>query len=173
MSGDDHDPAQSGAAPWHREPWAWLVFSIPAVAVLMGAVLLFVAGRSYDGLVADDYYKRGLEINRSLERDRVAASHRLQGSLVVVVGELVTIDLSGEGGFVAPPALALSLHHATRDGLDRTVMLRLQGDRRYQGVWPALEPGAWNLWLGTANWRLAGRLQIPGPLRTTLRYPAG
>ena len=46
----------------------------PAVAVVCGAVMLWLAITSYDGLVSDDYYKEGLAINQVLRRDKRAAN---------------------------------------------------------------------------------------------------
>ncbi|RPI42555.1 MAG: hypothetical protein EHM59_17550, partial [Betaproteobacteria bacterium] len=50
--------------PWYREPWPWLLMAAPAAAVLAGAVTLALAIQSYDGLVAEDYYKQGLAVNQ-------------------------------------------------------------------------------------------------------------
>ena len=36
----------------------------PAAAVVGGAVMLWLALTTYDGLVSDDYYKEGLAINQ-------------------------------------------------------------------------------------------------------------
>ena len=53
--------------PWFREPWVWLLIALPASAVLGGMVTIWIAVDSDDGLVVDDYYKRGLEINKKLD----------------------------------------------------------------------------------------------------------
>ena len=62
----------SHPSPWYREPLVWMVVAIPAAAVIAGAVLLVLANATWDGLVADDYYERGMQINRSLARDAEA-----------------------------------------------------------------------------------------------------
>ena len=148
-------------APWYRVPWVWFVLSIPAAAVLMGVVMLTLAGRGFDGLVADDYHKRGMQVNRSLERDRVAAAHRMRGTVEIdVAAGTVRVRLEGEGGFTAPPQIELAFHHATRAGLDRTVTLRMRGEDSYGGPWQSLETGLWNVSLGTADWRLVARHHV-------------
>ena len=43
-----------------------MVVAIPAAAVIAGAVMLVLANATWDGLVADDYYERGMQINKSL-----------------------------------------------------------------------------------------------------------
>ena len=67
--------------PWYREPFVWLVILFPASAVIGGMITISLAISSDDGLVVDDYYKRGLEINRTLERDKAAARHGIQATL--------------------------------------------------------------------------------------------
>lgn len=52
--------------PWWRFGHVWLLISGPAVVVVAGFVTLWLAIRMPDPVVADDYYKRGIEINRSL-----------------------------------------------------------------------------------------------------------
>ena len=57
---------------WKREPLVWMLIAIPLAAVIMGVVMLTLAIQSYSGLVVDDYYKKGKQINRVLARDRFA-----------------------------------------------------------------------------------------------------
>jgi len=61
-------------SPWYREPWPWLLMAGPAVVVVAGFVTLWLAFNSDDGLVADDYDKRGQAIHQTLSRDRAAAA---------------------------------------------------------------------------------------------------
>ena len=55
--------------PWYREPWPWLLMAGPAAVVVAGFATLWLAVSSNDGLVADDYYKQGLAINQTLQRE--------------------------------------------------------------------------------------------------------
>ncbi len=59
--------------PWHKYPLVWMMIAIPFSAVIMGVVMIWLAIDTDDGLVADDYYKQGLEINRVISRDKKAA----------------------------------------------------------------------------------------------------
>ena len=54
------------AKSWYREPWPWLLMMGPAIVIVAGFYTLWLAIQSNDGLVADDYYKRGLAINQTL-----------------------------------------------------------------------------------------------------------
>jgi hypothetical protein len=72
MSNAKNDRASSSRAEranraWYREPWPWLLAAGPAVVVVASLVSAWIAIRSDDGLVAEDYYKRGLLINKKLE----------------------------------------------------------------------------------------------------------
>jgi hypothetical protein len=128
------------SSTWYREPMVWLVVGIPGIAVLMGAVMLTLAVTTYDGLVADDYYKRGLQINRSMERDTMAERHGLAS--------------------VEPPEIVnLRLFHATRPGLDLHVVLRRIESGRYLASRPDLAPGRWYVQLDADEWRLKGELE--------------
>ena len=60
------------AKPWYRHVWPWLVMAPPAVAVVSGIAMLWIAIASDDGLVTPDYYRRGIGINQQLTREQAA-----------------------------------------------------------------------------------------------------
>ena len=62
----------SASKPWYREPWPWILMAGPAIVVVAGLVTAFLAVTTSDGLVAEDYYRRGIEINRALTREERA-----------------------------------------------------------------------------------------------------
>lgn len=156
-----------------REPLVWLVVLIPLSAVLMGVVTIVLSIASFDGLVADDYYRRGLEINRTLARDDAAANLALSARLELdpALGT-IALELAGNEHFAPPPALDLRLFHATRSGFDRHVVLRASGaSRHYRGDGLALAPGHWYVQLDADEWRLTGSLDAPRE-RRVLRLAA-
>ena len=57
-------------APWWRYPHVWLVIAGPVTVVVAGFVTAFIAVRSADPVVEADYYRRGIEINKTLAADR-------------------------------------------------------------------------------------------------------
>jgi uncharacterized protein len=57
---------------WYREPWPWILMAGPAIVVVAGCVTAFIAVTTSDGLVAEDYYRRGVEINRRLSTEERA-----------------------------------------------------------------------------------------------------
>jgi hypothetical protein len=120
--------AQPQAKPWYREPWPWALMAAPAIAVIAGALTLALAVRGNDGVVADDYYKRGLAINQLLKRDQRARELGLAAT-VSFSGERVRVVLSG----TAPGALQVRLVHPTRAGNDQIVQLRSVTPSLYEG----------------------------------------
>lgn len=59
------------AAPWWRFAHVWMLIAGPAIVVVAGFVTLWLAIRTPDPVLAEDYYQRGLNINQTLqENDR-------------------------------------------------------------------------------------------------------
>ena len=152
--------AQSTRA-WHREPLVWMLWAVPGSAVVMGIAMLVVAIESYDGVVADDYYQRGLDVGQRLERDRRAADLQLRAAIEFDPHQRrASVSLtSAKDPSGAAPRLALS--HATRSGKDKVLELREVAPGSYAGNLPELEAGRWYLSLGNAAWRLTGTLDGP------------
>jgi hypothetical protein len=138
----------------------WLVVMIPGSAVIMGAVMLTLAVSTYDGLVEDDYYEKGLQINRSMERDTVAERHDLAAVVLLgPAGAAIEVKLDGNASFEAPEIVNLRLFHATRSGLDLHLRLRRVASGRYLASRPGLAPGRWYVQLDADGWRLKGELE--------------
>jgi hypothetical protein len=125
--------------PWYRNRWPWLLMAGPAVVLVAGAATTWIAFASADGLVAEDYYKQGLGINRRLAREDAARA--LGISARVDLDGSLKVFLNG----AAPEALFVHLAHATRAGHD--VRLRLAPVRPgiYQAALPELPAGRWRI----------------------------
>ena len=145
--------------PWYREPWPWLLMAGPAAVLVAGAITTWIAVSTSDGLVADDYYRQGLAINRSLARSEAARN----------LGVVAQIELAGDGSRIAvtlegppaPPWLKLQLSHATRPGLDRQLRLARTGARRYEAAFQPLAQGHWRLRVDDPErgWSISGDWQ--------------
>ncbi len=148
--------------PWYRHRAPWLLMAGPAIVVVASFFTLWLAVRSDDGLVSEDYYKRGLNINRTLAQSDLATSLGLVAA-VSVTSESLSVRLNAlDPGFVAPAAIVATVSHPTRAGLDQSLRLQRQGDR-YQGHFRLPEAGHWILQLEDEGhgWRLAGNLVLP------------
>ena len=145
---------------WKREPWVWLLIAIPLSAVVMGIVMITVASSTWSGLVVDDYYQQGKQINRVLERDRLAWELGLAANLRLAPDDMVEIRFDPGVGFVPGDKIELALVHATRPGLDRRLVFdNAGGSMRAKLALPG--EGRWNLFLQTPDWRLTGSLRYP------------
>ena len=58
--------AATPPAPWWRFGMVWMVIAGPAVVVVAGLVTAWIAINGADTLVSTDYYRRGIEINKTL-----------------------------------------------------------------------------------------------------------
>lgn len=56
--------------PWWRHGHVWLLISGPAAVIVAGVVTTWIAVLQPDPVVAQDYYRRGIQINQQLARDR-------------------------------------------------------------------------------------------------------
>jgi hypothetical protein len=130
----------SGPKPWWREPWPWLLMSGPAAVILAGGVTTWIAFASADGLVAEDYYKQGLAINKVLAREEAARRMGLEASVAFSNGK-IRVELKGQ----APEAIFVHLAHATRAGYDQRLRLAPAGDGVYEAVLPPLAAGRWRI----------------------------
>jgi len=138
-------------SPWYRERWPWILMSGPAAVIVAGAVTTWIAFATSDGLVADDYYKRGLAVNVVLEREQAAAKRGI-AARIERRGATMRVELSGD----APPMLLLRLAHATRAGQDVQLRLERGADGAYEAALPPLAPGGRRLILedGRGEWRI-------------------
>ena len=152
------------SGPWYREPWPWLLMAGPAAVVVAGFATLWIAVATSDGLVVDDYYKKGMAINQAIQRDVLAAQRGYHATaLVAPDGRTITVELSATVKDAEPPTLRVLIVHPTRDGLDKMVLLRRGASGVYNGVVPAVTGGRRILVLEDmeSTWRLTGETAFP------------
>ena len=137
--------------PWYREPWPWILMSGPAAVVVAGAATIWIAYASADGVVAGDYYKRGLAINQDLKREQRAQQRAIAADVRFESGKL-QVRLSG----AEPEALFAHLVHATRAGHDQRLRLAKVAPGQYEAEVQGLPAGRWRLVLEDprGEWRL-------------------
>ena len=157
---------------WHREPLVWMVLAIPAAAVVAGAVMLVLAIATWDGLVADDWYKRGMQINRSLARDDEAARLGLAATVAFPAPGVVEVRINGASAAPEVERLNLGFSRAGRAGGDVRVRMNPVAEGVWRGALPGLPPGKWYLELGNERWRLTAPAWMPAaPDGIVLRPP--
>jgi hypothetical protein len=145
------------AKSWYREPWPWLLMAGPCVVIVAGFFTLWLAIRSDDGLVADDYYKRGLAINQTLSRALRAEQLGLGASVTLdAAARQVRFAVSGSG--TLPGELRLRLVHPTQAVADQVIELRMGAAGVYAGTVATAVAGRRVMMLEdlARTWRLAG-----------------
>ena len=156
--------------PWYREPWPWFLLGVPLATIVAGAITMTIAMHGADGVVAADYYKRGLEIGMEAGRQQRADALGLGADVRwdgVASGDAVTVTVLGNVPEPAPATLRLRLVHPAHAAGDRVALLaRVGADARgvrYAGAWaPGAEgapPQVAAVVLATEDWRLDGRWQ--------------
>lgn len=142
--------------PWYREPWPWLLMAGPAIVVVAGFVTLGLAIQSADGLVADDYYKEGKAINRTISRDLRAQELGYAASLTPSMDGRIVLTFAANSPDSAQ--LQLTLHHPTRAGGDHVLQLVRTTAGTYQGSLADFSKSRWGMTIedGTRAWRLTG-----------------
>ncbi len=150
---------------WYRVPFVWLLIALPLTAVVGGFTTLWLALRSDDGLVVDDYYRRGIEINRTLDRDHAAATRG-------VSAEIRLDDARREARITLtlpmpqrPARIQVQLLHATTKGHDRQVTTSPDANGDYRVSLRGLVPGHYYIELAADDWRLVGSLRFPDDAR--------
>jgi hypothetical protein len=63
-------PEKLDTKPWWKYGHVWLIISGPLAVIVAGFVTLAIAIRVPDPVVAEDYYRRGLDINKTLAAEK-------------------------------------------------------------------------------------------------------
>ena len=174
------------ARPWYREPWPWILAAGPFIVVVAALYTAWLAVVSNDGLVTDDYYRKGLSANQTIARSEQATKMGLVAG-VRIAGDALSVRLqAGDKSFVMPPTLALTITHPTRAGLDQARVLVRNGEL-YSGEVRLPAAGHWLVLLEDERktWRLMGNVILPAngetligntatqePVRATAPVPA-
>ncbi len=144
----------SVSKPWYRQLWPWLLIAGPAIVVVASLTTAWIAASTDDGVIADDYYKRGLMINKELDRTARAEAMGLGAVLHVAPDGTARLEMSGLEA-TAPAAVKLTLVHPTRAGQDRAVTLARAADGVYTGTLGMPMRGRWHVTIETDTWRLS------------------
>lgn len=148
--------------PWHSYPLVWMMIAIPFSAVIMGVVMIWLAVDTDDGLVADDYYKQGLEINRVISRDKKAAELGLSAIIDFDnSARIIKIEFDKGSLEVFPKSLQLHLQHATRENSDIITVLDHGIANQYIGhVKQSISEGIWYFEIADEDWKLNARSHV-------------
>ncbi len=149
--------------PWYRQFWPWFLISLPATAVVAGFITLGIAIDSDDGLVTDDYYKKGLAVHKDAARFSMARQLGVQAS-ISVEESTGNVDVQLNDAPIGDlRSLTLTFFHPTRSDQDIRVDLARTADGRYEGRATKFGPANWKLSIDPpeATWRITGRMPVP------------
>lgn len=160
-----------GKKPWYRHPMVWMVIAIPFSAVVVGIILITLSVQTYDGLVEDDYYKRGKEINLDLARDQYAVDNGISAEVHIEPNTgVISVELMSKKAYQFPDNLGLALLHPTQSRQDRKLLLEKGPDGRYHtALARPLKEGRWYVRISEPNWRLQKKFRYPNKTRVILR----
>lgn len=147
--------------PWYREPWPWLLMAGPFIVIIAGVVTAWLAVTSSDGLVTDDYYKKGLAAGETLAKSQQAERLGITAG-VMLAREAMQIRLSASQAFEQPATLSVTLSHPTRAGMDQQLLLKRTGDV-YRGEMLLPASGHWLVLVEdeAKTWRIMGSVMLP------------
>lgn len=148
--------------PWYREPWPWILMAGPAIVIVAGSLTAWLAVASSDGLVTEDYYRKGLAAGETLARSRRAEELGIRASMRLTE-DSVRIRIAGaHADMTMPGALQVMLSHPTRAGLDQKSVLKHAGGA-YVGKLHLPTSGHWLVLIEdeAKTWRLMGSVMLP------------
>ncbi len=164
-------PPSADSTPWHRQLWPWLLMLGPGLVLIAGAYTFWLAWSTDDGLVARDYYKRGLLINRTLQRDHNAAAlHLTARGNWNADGNSFTVHIEGGGQAPRDPVLQVV---GGKAGIQTSLPLKPIGGGWYEAALPRPDGPGWRFVLETEDWRLTTTTpSVPGaPLQFVATDP--
>jgi hypothetical protein len=131
----------------------------PAIVIVAGFITAWLAIKSYDGLVEDNYYKVGLAVNQQLKQKQLAAELNLKAAIQLTnANQSIQLTLSGLQKEAMPDTLQLRLVHPTRKGEDQNILLKLAGSVYVGPLTANPGTGRWNVVIEDplAGWRMDG-----------------
>lgn len=58
----------SASSPWWKFGHVWMIVAGPVVVVIAGFVTLYLAIKTPDPVVAEDYYRQGIELSKTRDQ---------------------------------------------------------------------------------------------------------
>jgi hypothetical protein len=155
--------------PWYREPWPWIIMGSIGFVMLACFVTLGIAIWSYDGLVADDYYKKGKAINKVLAREERSAALGLGALLTMQSDDTLRVVLQSSATTFEPPeVLQLHMVHPRYPDQDKRATLVHVKNGIYNAHFVPPVGGGWKIVLEGGDWRLP-ILNVQAPI-TEVRW---
>jgi hypothetical protein len=72
-------PEMKSPQPWWKFGHVWLVISGPAIVVVASFITLYIAVTRGDPVLDEDYYRKGININKTLADNPASMAPAIQG----------------------------------------------------------------------------------------------
>jgi uncharacterized protein len=138
-------------------PVFWLMWLLPASAVLAGFATLAIALRGADRALPAEYHWEGERLDADFVRARGAAGLGVEITFTIEAGQCRALARNLP---LEPAALNLLLTHGLDAGLDRRVRLTRFAANDYRASCAPLDAGKWRVALDddSARWALRGAI---------------
>ena len=156
-------PPREDTKPWYKQFWPWFLISLPLSVVIASMYTINLAIQTNDGLVSDDYYKKGLAIHKDADSSAKAVSLGIAGNFSYDSDTgAVAFELDKEIGQKLT-GVSLMVAHPTVANQDQSVRLTPLDGRRFSGRVEPLNPANWHVEVRSEDksWRIKGRLPVP------------
>ncbi|MBC3930084.1 FixH family protein [Undibacterium curvum] len=159
-------PQKRQSDKWHKEPWLLLVVGGPLIVVAASIFTGYVAFSGADKVVAEDYYKQGLMINKDIQRDAKARELHLSANLSLHAAQsLIRVEVTGAGEL--PEQIQMSLANASPNAakvteiVHRIPLIRVapgvyEGELKQTSNISDSSVKLFHIKLETTDWRLTG-----------------
>lgn len=134
----------------------------PFIVIVAGLTTAWLAVRSSDGLVTEDYYKQGQAAGETLSRSRHADALGLQAAIRLTESSMRVRLTSPQPDIQMPTSLSVTMSHPTRAGMDQNIVLVRDGES-YAGNFRLPASGHWLVLVEdeARTWRLMGSVVLP------------
>jgi hypothetical protein len=147
------------ADQFRSNPVFWVMWLLPAAAVVAGLATLVIALRHADPALPAAYHWEGEHLDQDFAQQRLAASHGIEVDLDTAGGQCsATLRQAPDD----PASLTLMFTHSSDAGLDRVVLLRRTQPGQYRGACAPLPAGRWRVALEDAAGAWAIRARFDG-----------
>jgi hypothetical protein len=149
--------------PWFKQFWPWVLIALPGTVVIASIITAVIAFNGADTLVADDYYKEGLTINKTFDDLKLAKTLAIKAQLNLNPDH-ISLQIQSNN-MLNNKELLLRFKHPLDNNLDTVLHLQQQADGSYQAPAITLIPGKWYISLQSLNtdspWRVDSTFFMP------------
>lgn len=145
---------------WYKQFWPWFLIILPGTVVIASIITVVIAFKSADTLVADNYYKEGMAINKTVSDLNAAKTINLHGTLNFT-GNSLNLSITGNHS-VEDQQLLILFSHPLDNLQDQAVHLQKTANGEYTGKLPTLSAGKWYIAVQSLESATPWRINLTG-----------